>query len=184
MGKPKAGSRTVTNAKKKKVKADLRSGALRRAAKAGEKARAREKKARATVRKRSNELDVALTALKKTDVGSPKAGKLEAAARSALKGLLAQRKKLGKARKALRRAEAKERKARGDKKTRAAQSRRTSRKRLPKKGEVRGKRSATKPSALDTRRVAQAVAGMDAVAFPDTAAASPVAAKPVSAPSM
>jgi len=176
--RPKAGSRTVTNAKKKKVKADLRSGALRRAAKAGEKARAREKKARATVRKRSNELDVALTALKKTDVGSPKAGKLEAAARSALKGLLAQRKKLGKARKALRRAEAKERKARGDKKTRA------SRKRSPKKGEVRGKRSATKPSALDTRRVAQAVAGMDAVAFPDTAAASPVAAKPVSAPSM
>jgi hypothetical protein len=178
--RPKTGSRTVTNAKKKskKVKPDPRSGALRRAAKAGEKARAREKKARATVRKRSNELDAALTALKKTDVGSPKAGKLEGAARTALKGLLAQRKKLGKARKALRRAEAKERKARGEKKARAA------RKRSPKKGAVRGKSSATKPSALDTRRVAEAVAGMDAGAFPDTAAASPVAAKPASAPSM
>lgn len=178
--KPKAVARTITNAKKK-AKAEPGSGRLRRAAKAREKAHAREQKVQESIRKQSSELDAALTVLRKTDVGSPKARKVEAAARAALEDMLVQRKNLGKARKALRRAEAKERKARDraaavtTKKASAAQSRKVSRKRPAAKkrpAEARAKSSATKPSAPGTLPAAETVSGADAGGLPESAALS------------
>jgi hypothetical protein len=102
--KPKAIASKVNNGKK--VEAGQRGQALRRAAKALDKARGREKKVQRSLDKGNSGLDAALLALKKSDVGSPKAREVEEAARAALKELLVQRKKLRKAQKALRRVEA------------------------------------------------------------------------------
>jgi hypothetical protein len=184
--KPKAVASTVNNAKKE---AEPRDGALRRAAKAGEKASAREKKVRGNVHERSSQLDAALMALEETDVGSPQARAVEKAARAALKALLVQRKKLRKARKALRRAEAKARKAddrtpaaavkKSPAQAPAAQSRKASKKPPAKKPPVktrpakkrptkkrqtaaRAQSSATKSTALDTLPATAAVSGVDA----------------------
>ena len=170
--KPKAVASTVNNAKKQ-AEVESRGEALRRAAKAREKASAREKKVQGNVHKRSSQLGAALMALEKTDVGSPKAREVEEAARAALKKLLVRRKKLRKARKALRRAEAKERKAHdraaavGVKKAPAqapaAQSRKASKKRPVQKRQAgaRAKSSATKPTAPDTMPAIEAVSGVD-----------------------
>jgi hypothetical protein len=158
--KPKAVASTVNNAKKQ--------------AEAREKASARVKKVQGKVDMRSSQLDAALMALEKTDVGSPKAREVEEAARAALKKLLVRRKKLRKARKALRRAEAKERKAHdraaavGAKKAPAqapaAQSRKASKTRPARKRQAgaRAKSSATKLSALDTMPAIEAISGVDA----------------------
>lgn len=103
----KAVASKVNNGKK----AQPRDRALRRAAKTLEKASARQKKAQGNLDAGNTHLDAALLALEKTDAGSPKAREVEAAARAALKELLVQRKKLRRAQRALRRAEAKEQKA-------------------------------------------------------------------------
>ena len=171
--KPNAVAGTVNNAKKKS-EAESQGGALQRAAKAREKASAREKKAQGSVRKRSSQLDAALMALEKTDVGSPKARDVEETARVALKKLLGRRKKLRKARKAVRIAEAKERKAHDRagtvtaKKARPeapeAPSRKASKTRPgPKRrAKARAKSSAPKPSGLDTTPAIEAVSDVDA----------------------
>jgi hypothetical protein len=140
--RPKADASAVNDAKKK-AETEPRGGTLRRAAKAKKKASARETKVQQNFHKRSRELDAALMALEKTDVGSPQAREVEKAARVALKAVLVQRKKLRKARKALRRAAAKERKAQGrtpvaaaiaaPRQAPAAQSRKASKKRPAKK---------------------------------------------------
>jgi hypothetical protein len=178
--KRKAVASTVNNAKKE---AEPRDGALPRAAKAREKASAREKKVRGNVHERSSQLDAALMALEKTDVGSPQARAVEKAARAALKALLVQRKKLRKARKALRRAAVEARKA--DDRTPAAaakaapaqapaQSRKASKKRPAKKlpaekrpakkrqTAARAQSSATKSTALGTLPANEAVSGVEA----------------------
>jgi hypothetical protein len=156
--KPKVVGSTVNNAKKK-AEGEPRGGALQRAAKGIEKASAREKQVQGNVHKRNSELDAALMALEKTDVGSPQAREVEKAARAALKAMLVQRRKLRKAGKALRRAEAKERKAndraaaavakKAPAEALAAQSRKVSTKRPAKKRQAaaRAKSSAPKPSA-------------------------------------
>ena len=179
--KPKAVASTVNNAKQKAA-AEPRSGALRRTAKAREKA----KKMQGKVHKRSSQLDTALMALEKTDVGSPQAREVEEAVRAALKDMLVQRKKLRKARKALRSAEAKERKAHdraaaaAAKEARAqapaAQNRKAPKKRPAQKrqAKARAKSSATRPRALDTLPATEAVSGVDAGA--------PVSAPGASAP--
>jgi hypothetical protein len=178
--KPKAVAGTVNNAKKE-AEAERQDGALRRAAKAKEKASAREKKVQGNIHKRSRQLDAALLALEKTDVGSPTAREVEAAARAALKNMLVQRKKLRKARKALRKAEAKERKAhdraaaaaakQAPAQAPAAQSRKASKKRPAKKrqAEARAKSSATKPGALATTATTEAVSGVDAGGLQESA---------------
>lgn len=184
--KSKAGASKVDNGKK--TEADQRGGVLRRAAKALEKASAREKKVQGNVDKGSSQLDAALLALEKADVGSPNAREVEAAARAALKALLGQRKKLRKARKALRRAEAKERKAKEGTaaaaatksrlKKPAAQIRKASRKRPARKrpAEARAKNAGTKPRVTDTMPTSKSVRGAAAGGFPESAGALPVSA--------
>ena len=137
--------------------------------------------------KGNSQLDAALMALEKTDVGSPKAREVEAAARAALKELLVQRKKLRKARKALRRAEAKARrvkeraaaanvkKARAEKP--AAQTPKASKKRPAKKPEkaqavARPKSAATKPRVTETLPPAEAGSGGEAGGLQESPGAS------------
>ena len=179
--KAKAVASTVNNAKT--AEAEHRGGALRRAAKALENAGAREKKVQGNVDKGNSQLDAALLALEKTDVGSSKAREVEAAARAALKELLVQRRKLRKARKALRRAEAKERKVKdraagaaareAPAEKPAAQGRKASKKR-PVKRRTRGqattppKSAATKPN-VDTTPAAESDGGVDTGGFQESA---------------
>ena len=151
----KADASTVNDAKRK-AETGPRGGALRRAAKAKKKASAWQTKVQQTFQARSSELDAALMALKKADVGSPQARAVEKAVRVALKAVLGQRRKLRKARKALRRAAAKERRAHdrtpvtaakaAPAQAPAAQRRKASKKRPAKKIAAQ-KRPAKKPSA-------------------------------------